>query len=140
MAAKKKARKAGSKTAAKAGSKKAGGSSTKGVGRNVDLEAVRRRIVNHVGGKAFDMVKNTSDALTKTTNVMALKYLFEMIGLFPAGEAPVNSEDDENLAALFMKRLGLPEVEPEVVETVLDAAGAANESVEEQGITLHAVE
>jgi hypothetical protein len=72
---------------------------------------------------------------------MAMRYLFEMIGLFPAGEAPVNSEEDENLAAVLMKRLGLPaEVEPAVVETVLDAAGTVNESVEEHGITLHAVE
>jgi len=120
----------GTKTASK---KSLGGKSN---GRNVDLEALRRRIVNHVGGKAFDMVKNTSEALTKTINVVAMKYLFEMIGLFPAGEAQVDTTADQNLAEVMMSRLGLtPAIEPAV-----EAAGVVIESAVPQALQLNAVE
>ena len=125
----KKARKqpvsAGGKTASK---KSVGGKSS---GRNVDLEALRRRIVNHVGGKAFDMVKNTSEALTKTINVVAMKYLFEMIGLFPEREAQVDTTADLNLAEVMMSRLGLtPAIEQAVEPSRLVIEGAVPQELQ----------
>jgi len=134
---KKKARKAHVGASLRAASKKSSGA--KSSGRNVDLEVLRRRIVNHVGGKAFDMVKNTSEALTKTINVVAMKYLFEMIGLFPAGEPQLDTADDQNLAEVLMSRLGLTPAIEIAGEPAGDAAAAVIEGAT-QVLQLNAVE
>jgi hypothetical protein len=121
----------------KAGAKKSAGA--KANGRKVDLEALRTRILNHVGNKAFDIVKNTSDRLTKTINVAAMKFLFEMIGLFPVGAVPVEPRDDETLAAMLLSRLGLPEAEESGPGEETPAIELA-ESTEAEPLALHAVE
>jgi hypothetical protein len=72
-----------------------------------DLNAIRQQITNLVGGQALSMVNDTIEEVGKG-HYLAMKYLFEMIGLFPANgheESPV----EDSLAKTLMRRLGLPE-------------------------------
>jgi hypothetical protein len=101
------------KTKTRSGSKRApaGGNLRK----PVDMEAVREKINNLVGGEAVNMVKTTIGEVDKG-HYGAMKYLFEMTGLYPAtGEEAAPRED--SLAQTLLKRLGVPEdagLKPEV--------------------------
>lgn len=99
-----------------------------GSGKQVDLDGLRRKIANYVGGKALLMVKTSTDEAVKVGDLSAMKYLFELIGLHPASpNATVNTESDDgnDIAAALLAELGIsakPEDEPagsdEVAATV----------------------
>jgi hypothetical protein len=73
----------------------------------LDLAVIRKQITNLVGDQALTMVEATMGQVAKG-HFAAMKYLFEMIGLFPATgqeEAPAENV----LAKTLLHRLGLPE-------------------------------
>ena len=73
----------------------------------MDLAEVRRQIADLVGNGALRMVETTMEEVEKG-HYLGMKYLFEMIGLYPitsAGETPIQ----DSLAATLLRRLGLPE-------------------------------
>jgi hypothetical protein len=73
----------------------------------VDLEEIRREIADLVGGRALGMVETTvSEA--ESGHYAAMKYLFEMIGLYPA-TAHVGPSSSDSLAQTLLRHLGLPE-------------------------------
>jgi hypothetical protein len=77
------------------------------------------------------MVQTATDEFEKTTNVAMMKYLFEMIGLFPL---PVESQEDpaeESMTRVLFRSLGVPEEAEEKSEAGADSltgfvAAAAN--------------
>jgi len=74
-----------------------------------DLSALRRRITELVARNAVAMVQQTIDAVKEEGQYQAIKYLFEMIGLYPA----VASDSDEaqsSLAQTLLDQLGLDRV------------------------------
>src|SRR5271165_480199 len=75
--------------------------------KQVDLGAVREHITNLVGNRAVEMVETTMDEVHKG-HYLAMKYLFEMIGLCPA-IAPEEVIEEDSLAKTLLRRLGLPE-------------------------------
>ena len=75
--------------------------------KQVDLEAIREQITNLVGNGAVEMVETTMEEVGKG-RYLAMKYLFEMIGLFPA-TAPTETLQEDSLAKTLMRRLRLPE-------------------------------
>jgi len=82
-------------------------SAGRGARKKMDLAAIRDGITSLVGNQAIGMVKTTIREVEKG-HFPAMKYLFEMIGLYPAvgqEEAPV----DNSLARTLLRRLGLPE-------------------------------
>jgi hypothetical protein len=120
------------KTASKRGSK-----GVKKVARTrpqkpVDLEAIRKEIAAIVGGEAVSMVETTMEEVGKG-HYAAMKFLFEMIGLYPAGGAaePVGAD---SVASQLIRRLGLPEEaksETEVTKaSVTEPIAAAEDAVE----------
>ena len=77
-----------------------------------DLGALRLTITELVARNAVGMVQQAIDAVKEEGQYQAIKYLFEMIGLYPAvvqGESPVQ----ESLAWTLLQQLGLREVAPE---------------------------
>jgi hypothetical protein len=74
----------------------------------MDLAEVRRQITHLVGNGAIGMVETTMEEVGKG-HYLGMKYLFEMIGLYPA-----TSTDDvpieDSLAATLLRTLGIPEV------------------------------
>jgi hypothetical protein len=75
--------------------------------KQVDLGVIREQITNLVGNRAVEMVETTMDEVDKG-HYLAMKYLFEMVGLCPA-TAPEESLQEDSLAKTLLRRLGLPE-------------------------------
>jgi hypothetical protein len=75
--------------------------------KHVELAPVQEHITNLVGNRAIKMVENTIAEVNKG-HYLAMKYLFEMIGLFPA-TAPTETIEEDSLAKTLMRRLRLPE-------------------------------
>jgi hypothetical protein len=76
----------------------------------VDIAKIRYQITQAVGGSAVDMVKAAIDEVKKG-HYLPMKYLFEIIGLFP-GSAVAESPEDDSLAKILLRKLG---VDPELV-------------------------
>jgi len=73
-----------------------------------DLSALRRQITDLVAQNAVAMVQHSIDAVNEEGQYQAIKYLFEMVGLYPAAaddESPV----EDSLAKTLMHHLGLME-------------------------------
>jgi hypothetical protein len=75
--------------------------------KQVDLVVVQKQITNLVGNGALKMVQNTMGEVNKG-HYLAMKYLFEMIGLCPATTSE-EAQQDDSLAKTLLRRLGLPE-------------------------------
>jgi hypothetical protein len=73
----------------------------------VDLGAVREQITNLVGNGAIKMVATTIEEVNKG-HYLAMKYLFEMIGLCPIA-TPEEAQQEDSFAKTLMRRLRLPE-------------------------------
>ncbi len=83
-------------------------SPVKSAGREApDLAEIRRHITDIVGNGAVGMVETTIDQVGKG-HYLGMKYLFEMIGLYPATSTNDAAEED-SLAAVLLRRLGLPD-------------------------------
>jgi hypothetical protein len=75
--------------------------------KSPDLAEVRQQITDLVGSGAVGMVEATMEEVGKG-HYLGMKFLFEMIGLYPAtstDDAPVQ----DSLAATLLRRLGLAE-------------------------------
>ena len=77
-----------------------------------ELSALRREITELVARNAVVMVQNAIDAVNEAGQYQAIKYLFEMIGLYPA----LGTEDDTpeaSLAGTLLRHLGVQEAPAE---------------------------
>ena len=120
------------KVSGKATKKGAGKKATRRVGKAPDYEKVREKINALVGGKAVGLVESAMDE-AKKGHFTAMKYLFEMIGLYPATGEDLLPGDD-SLAKTLLRRMGLPEElaseRPDTKEIAAEAAPAAMDNVE----------
>lgn len=94
----------------------------------VDLAEIRQQITNLVGNDAVDMVEITMEEVGKG-HYLGMKYLFEMIGLYPAAGEDGTREPD-SMAAILLRRLGLPEPpapEPPVTKDQETAAAVSDD-------------
>ncbi len=88
-------------------SKKKAPSTPKKALKRVDLVVIGEQITNLVGNRAIEMVEITMDEVDKG-HYLAMKYLFEMIGLCPA-TAPEEAIQEDSLAKTLLRRLRFPE-------------------------------
>jgi hypothetical protein len=77
-----------------------------------ELKGLRRKIAELVAQNAIPMVQQAIDAVREEGQYQAIKYLFEMIGLYP-GAAQVDLPGQESLARTLLEALGLPDAEQE---------------------------
>lgn len=97
----------------------------------MDLAEIRRQIADLVGNGAVGMVETTIEEVGKG-HYLGMKYLFEMIGLYPAistDDAPIQ----ETMAATLLRRLGLPETpiaEPSVTKDSGPSPASAADGLE----------
>ncbi len=75
---------------------------------STDLAALRRKITELVAQNAVTMVQCAIDSVNEEGQYQAIKYLFEMIGLYPASEASEGQREDA-LASVLLQHLGLIE-------------------------------
>jgi hypothetical protein len=113
------------------GKSKASSPAKSAAGNARDLGDVRRQIASLVADGAVGMVEITMEEVGKG-HYLGMKYLFEMIGLYPVG-----STDDapaaDSLAAILLRRLGLP-------ETPLPESGVTEDSVLTAAVSEDALE
>jgi len=79
----------------------------RGSRKPVDLRQIRQEITNLVGKEAGPMVESAIEEAHKG-HFGAMKYLFEIVGLYPAGDTEAGPKDN-SLARTLLHRLGLPE-------------------------------
>ena len=117
----------------KARTSKAGKGSTKSRSipkrslKQVDLAMVREQITNLVGNRAVDMVETTMDEVDKG-HYLAMKYLFEMIGLCPSA-VPEEAAQEDSLAKTLLRRLRLPEEADSITAVTEEPAAEPVEQV-----------
>ena len=80
-----------------------------------DLAAIQEQITRIVADEAVEMVRTTIGEVEKG-HYLAMKYLFEMIGLWPA-TTPAEETEQDSLAKTLLRHLQLPE-EPGAVTDV----------------------
>jgi len=71
----------------------------------IDPSALREEIKNLVCGGALRMVRTTIAQVDKG-HYQGMKYLFEIIGLFPT-TAPQEAHQEDSLAGMLLSRLGM---------------------------------
>lgn len=72
-----------------------------------NLTEIRRQIADMVGNGALVMVETTIEEAGKG-HYLGMKYLFEMIGLYPETFAD-DDQPMDSMAATLLRRLGIPE-------------------------------
>ena len=70
-----------------------------------DLAELRRKITGLGAQNAVAMVQRAIDSVNEEGQYQAIKYLFEMIGLYPA-VANENNEPEDALAQILLRQLG----------------------------------
>lgn len=71
-----------------------------------DLGELRSKVTELVAKNAMAMVQNAIDAVNEEGQYQAIKFLFEMIGLYPA-VADDESKVEDSLAGVLLQHLGL---------------------------------
>jgi hypothetical protein len=79
-----------------------------------EVQKVRNGVTNLILGSSQDMAARVVQSVTEGGQVAALKYLWEMSGLFPF-EAGENGERD-SLAKILLARMGLQGKTPVIAE------------------------
>lgn len=74
--------------------------------RGNDLTRLREKITSLVAQNAESMVQCAIDAVKDEGQYQAIKYLFEMVGIYPP-TAGTESDADDSLARLLLERLGV---------------------------------
>jgi len=87
------------------------GTRARQAGSAEDLSELRRKISELVAQNAVPMVQQAIDAVREEGQYHAIKYLFEMIGLYPA-IAQEDSASQESLAQVLLDQLGLASIQP----------------------------
>ena len=86
------------------------GTRSKQSGPAEELSELRRKISELVAQNAVPMVQQAIDAVREEGQYQAIKYLFEMIGLFPA-VVQEDSESQDSLAQVLLEQLGLAAIQ-----------------------------
>ena len=73
------------------------------------VAALRQEITNRVCAEAISMVEMTIEQV-QNDHYLALKYLFEMVGLYPAAGAEEGPQQD-SLAEALLRQLGVSTAE-----------------------------
>lgn len=98
--------------------------------QSVDLKVVLEQIRNLVGNHAVGMVDTTIKEVNKG-HYLAMKYLFEMIGLCPAINCGTGAEEEaDSLAKILLERLNIPQQSTEVTgEGIAEGARLTGDTV-----------
>jgi hypothetical protein len=71
---------------------------------HVDLTSIRTEINRLVGNSAVEMVQNTINQV-RDGHYQALRFLFELVGLYPGDPATEAEDEGESLATTLLARL-----------------------------------
>ena len=75
----------------------------------VDADQLRQKVRNMVSNQAYEMTRVMIGEVVDGGSVTAMRYLFELAGLYPVNAAMDQPEDQDSLAKTMLERLGLSE-------------------------------
>jgi hypothetical protein len=75
----------------------------------VDAEQLRQKVRNMVSNQAYEMTRVMIGEVVDGGSVTAMRYLFELAGLYPVNAEMEQPEDQGSLAKTLLERLGLTE-------------------------------
>jgi hypothetical protein len=105
----------------KSGRRRSAASAPRTSRKAVDLALIREEIKNQVGNAASGMVASGIEEANKG-HYAAMKFLFELAGLYPTVEGSEESAPEDGLARTLFRRLGVAE-EQLTGEVTNDAEG-----------------
>jgi len=74
-----------------------------------EMQKLRTQIRNVILNESVEMARRTVQSVETSGSVTSLKFLWEVAGLFPAGDADDDcGEPDGSLTRTLLERLGLP--------------------------------
>ena len=92
-----------------------------------DIQRVQNKVTNVILDHSVDMATRMVQSVAEGGQITALKFLWQTVGLFPAGKAVEEDESPDVLAKILLERMGLDDDPPKQAET----KGADVESDEE---------
>jgi hypothetical protein len=97
----------------------------------VDLGRIREEIKNQVGNAAESMVASGIEEANKG-HYAAMRFLFELVGLYPAAEGAEEGIAEDGLAKTLFSRLGVltDPPDPMVTKECQATAAGGNDAVE----------
>ncbi len=87
-----------------------------------ELQNARNRVTNVIVDASVDMTKRVVRSVNERGSILALRFLWEIAGMFPA-PSESGSEEQESVAKSLIEKLGLYEEFPAVHGDVGDAKG-----------------
>jgi hypothetical protein len=78
-----------------------------------ELQNVRNQVANVIVNASVDMTKRVVRSVSEGGNVVALRFLWEIAGMFPAS-SPEGAGDHESVAKSLIESLGLYEEFPPI--------------------------
>jgi hypothetical protein len=72
----------------------------------LDIPELRRKIADLVAKNAISMVQHAIDSVTEDGQYQAIKYLFELVGIYPA-IADGEEKSEDTLSQVLLRQLGL---------------------------------
>ena len=97
-----------------------------------EIQKVRNKVNNLIFNKSQEMATRVVQSVTEGGQVAALKYLWEMSGLFPFESSDENGER-ESLAKILLERMGLQAKIPANADDDGDVESEEDEEEELQG-------
>ena len=92
----------------------------------VDVPTLREQITRAVGWKAIRMIEATI-AQAENGHYLAMKYLFEMIGIYPATTL-TESAGEDSLTSLILRGLEIPDAPNQETKVTKDSPLLADEA------------
>jgi hypothetical protein len=89
-------------------------------GASPELGKLRGKITDLVAHNAIAMVQCAIDGVMEEGQYQAIKYLFELVGIYPAVTGETEGPED-TLAKVLLQHLGLPEAEQVPSESSISA-------------------
>ena len=88
----------------------------------VDADQLRQKVRNMVSNQAYEMTRVMIGEVVDGGSVTAMRYLFELAGLYPVNAEMDQSEDQGSLAKTLLERLGLSDAPSGEQQSILNRA------------------
>jgi len=75
-----------------------------------EIQRVQNRVANVILDNSAEMASRVVQSVTESGQITSLKFLWDVVGLFPAGKA-ADEESPDTLAKILLERMGLDDDE-----------------------------
>ena len=95
-----------------------------------EIQRVQNKVTNVILDHSVDMATRVVQSITEGGHITALKFLWQTVGLFPAGNPAEEDENPDVLAKILLEKMGLDDAPPRKAET--EAADVESDEEDEE--------